>query len=1242
MLNLLVQSTLARRILTIASILIPSALAAQGLQNPLRDEVVRSGGRVIVTLRSSIPDAAMQVAGAPPVTATELVSISDRLEAQFQLRERSHAAAFGMIMGDVSPDQVNSLASDPNVASVEADRLWASADVGDGISFSDRWAAYRRVDDVPYGVTQVTAPTVWAGGNRGEGVKVAAMDSGGDVAHPDLAYAGGYNAMTMTTSGWADDIAPCNGHGTHVAGTIAARDNGSGVVGVAPRAQLYAIKVFENVSGSCLAYTSSQINGLNWAVSQGIRLVNVSIGGTFSPSYDAAINSAASNGTYLIAAAGNNGGAVLYPGSSQYSIAVAAVDGGNLRASWSDFGPEVDFSAPGVGINSTMPGGGYGSKSGTSMATPHVVGVSALILSAYPSLTFAQLYQKLRDGALDLESAGFDNNTGYGLVRAANSIGGGAPPPTPLVLAVSPAARNASVVQGASAPSDQAGVTLSGTNSTTTPWSATKQKSWTTLTTASGAGSGTLAWSRNATGLAVGTYVDTLTVTATGVATPSVVYDTLRITAAPVPVVLAVSPTARSLSVAQGTTAAGDQASVTLSGTNSTTTSWSATKRKSWTTLTTGSGIGSGTLAWSRNATGLAVGTYVDTLTVTATGVATPSVVYDTLRITVAPVPLALAVSSTNRNVSAVQGTAAPSDQVTVTQTGDGHGSSVWSATKRQAWTTLISATGSGGAATLAWSRNASGLAVGLYVDTIAVTAPGATGSPAFVYDTLRITAASVPIVLAVSPTTRTVSVAQGTTAPGDQASVTLSGTNSTTTPWSATKLKSWTTLNTASGAGSGTLAWSRNATGLAVGTYVDTLTVTATGVATPSVVYDTLRITAAPVPLVLTVSPTSRSVSVAQGTTAAGDQASVTMSGTNGTTTTWSATKRKSWTTLTTASGVGSGTLAWSRNATGLAVGTYVDTLTVTAAGVTTPSVVYDTLRVTAAPVPISVAVAPGGRRLEITQGSAASEDSASVILSGTGSVTTGWLATQSASWATLTIAGGTGGGTLRWSRSAGALAVGIYVDTIRVSAAGATAIFLDTLSIAPAPQTIAFKPKGKRSRLLTATGAATEVASTADSALVEGDVAQGESDLWLGNTIATRLRLVTESGQLNHFVVWQRLPVQYAPGIYIDSIVVRLQRDPSVKAVFTDTLEVVAVQLPEPIAAVDELFGAGRLSDDQRALFDREGNGNGRYDLGDFLAWADRAHLRLSPEAASRLQGLMLKESAPATTESRTVSKR
>ncbi len=176
------------------------------------------------------------------------------------------------------------------------------------------------------------------------------------------------------------------------------------------------------------------------------------------------------------------------------------------------------------------------------------------------------------------------------------------------------------------------------------------------------------------------------------------------------------------------------------------------------------------------------------------------------------------------------------------------------------------------------------------------MSATGASGSPARVIDTLRITAVPVPLVLAVSPGCRNAAVQQGTAAPGDNATVTLTGDNSTTTAWTASKRKSWTTLTTASGTGSGTVTWTRNATGLAVGTYVDTITVSATGASgSPARVIDTLRITAVPVPLVLAVSPASRNAAAQQGTAAPGDNATVTLTGDNSTTTAWTASKRKS-----------------------------------------------------------------------------------------------------------------------------------------------------------------------------------------------------------------------------------------------------------------------------------------------------------------------------------------------------------
>ncbi len=275
---------------------------------------------------------------------------------------------------------------------------------------------------------------------------------------------------------------------------------------------------------------------------------------------------------------------------------------------------------------------------------------------------------------------------------------------------------------------------LTGTNAGSTAWVATKKKPWIILANASGTGSGAVSWYRDATGLSVGTYLDTITVTAAGATgSPGMIYDTLKITAAPAGVALSVSPAARSVVVQQGTAAPSDNATVTLTGTNAASTAWSATKKQAWLTLTNANGTGSGSVTWNRNATGLAAGTYVDTITVSAGSVTgSPGTIFDTLKITAAPIPVVMAVSPAARSVSVQQGNAAPSDNATVTLTGTNAASTAWTATKRQAWLTFTNASGTG-SGTVTWNRNASGLAVGTYVDTITVASAGIAGSPATV-----------------------------------------------------------------------------------------------------------------------------------------------------------------------------------------------------------------------------------------------------------------------------------------------------------------------------------------------------------------------------------------------------------------------------------------------------------------------------------------------------------------------------
>lgn len=263
--------------------------------------------------------------------------------------------------------------------------------------------------EIPWGVDRIDAEYAWELGYTGEGVKVAVLDTGIDYRHPDLKAncKGGINIINPLKK-YTDD----NGHGTHVAGIIAAVDNDFGVVGVAPKASLYAVKVLDRTGSGWL---SDVIAGLEWSVDNQMDIVNMSLGSSYySEAFELACEAAAQE-LIMVAAAGNEGGTVNYPAAFDTVIAVAATNSSDLRPSWSNYGPEIDIAAPGVNINSTLPGGLYSGEtwSGTSMASPHVAGTIALNLSA-----------DIFGTADDLSPAGVDIYTGYGLVDAEEAATG--------------------------------------------------------------------------------------------------------------------------------------------------------------------------------------------------------------------------------------------------------------------------------------------------------------------------------------------------------------------------------------------------------------------------------------------------------------------------------------------------------------------------------------------------------------------------------------------------------------------------------------------------------------------------------------------------------------------------------------------------------------------------------------------------------------------------------------------------
>lgn len=324
----------------------------------------------------------------------------------------------------VLPDEAAArrLSRDPRVAVVEDDAVVR-------VAGKPTAPAATATQKLPWGVDRVDAEVVWPT-TTGDPVKVAVIDTGIQGGHADLAanVKGGFSAVAYTAD-WADD----NGHGTHVAGTIAAADNTIGVVGVAHAADLYGVKVLDS-RGS--GYVSDVIKGLDWAVANGMDVANMSLSANvYVYAFDLAVRRATEAGVVLVAAAGNTGpgkNTVGYPAKFASVVAVGATDAKNKVATFSSRGPEVDLVAPGVSIYSTYLRDGYATMSGTSMASPHVAGVAALLLTmsvgrwdadADGGWNPAEVENALRTTAIDLGTPGADTAYGSGLVQADAALG---------------------------------------------------------------------------------------------------------------------------------------------------------------------------------------------------------------------------------------------------------------------------------------------------------------------------------------------------------------------------------------------------------------------------------------------------------------------------------------------------------------------------------------------------------------------------------------------------------------------------------------------------------------------------------------------------------------------------------------------------------------------------------------------------------------------------------------------------
>jgi thermitase len=280
----------------------------------------------------------------------------------------------------------------------------------------------------------IDAPEGWDAAGLGGfpasgGVKIGIVDTGIDQTHPELS---GKTVDCADAVGGAVIEGSClddSLHGTHVAGTIAAKaNNATGVAGVDFNASLAICKALRGGAG--VGLTSDVANCIAWTHAHGAKVISMSLGGGDSTTLKNAVGAAweggGANGSVLVAAAGNDGNSTVnYPAGYAEVVSVAATDHNDAKASFSNTNPDVEIAGPGVSVLSTIPGGQYAKLSGTSMATPHVSGVTGVLWQLFPGSTAASIRSRLDAAVDDLGPAGRDQTFGFGRVNLCKAAGGG-------------------------------------------------------------------------------------------------------------------------------------------------------------------------------------------------------------------------------------------------------------------------------------------------------------------------------------------------------------------------------------------------------------------------------------------------------------------------------------------------------------------------------------------------------------------------------------------------------------------------------------------------------------------------------------------------------------------------------------------------------------------------------------------------------------------------------------------------
>ncbi|MBP1950548.1 S8 family peptidase [Virgibacillus litoralis] len=312
----------------------------------------------------------------------------------------------------VSIDQsdLDDLQQNPNITHIENNAPVSLTNGGNGIKAMS--ANFNVTEGEQWNIESINSSSAWGEGYNGTDVNIAVIDTGIST-HSDLKVSGGYSSVGYTSE-WTDD----NGHGTHVAGVIGSELNNFGVVGVAPEADIFAVKALDqNGEGNLF----SLLEAIDWAIKNNMDIINLSLGNVDNSSYlKEAIDKAYEKYGILIVGASGNGGensSVIYPAKYENVIGVSAVNEKLNIAKFSSRGQAVEFSAPGVNIISTYLNDSYGIADGTSQATPHVSGMLALLKQKFPGMPPVELRRTLVNHVKDLGSSGRDTVYGYGFVK---------------------------------------------------------------------------------------------------------------------------------------------------------------------------------------------------------------------------------------------------------------------------------------------------------------------------------------------------------------------------------------------------------------------------------------------------------------------------------------------------------------------------------------------------------------------------------------------------------------------------------------------------------------------------------------------------------------------------------------------------------------------------------------------------------------------------------------------------------